>query len=454
MGRNPRFSAAALVLVLFALPFALSWAGGAHAQTHGPTLPPAAPEAADDLAVLYHQHILSINRGDVAAVVAGYTADAVFIGPGAPPCSVSAPCAGKDAIQGLFQGLIAAKLQAGIIDLQSSGNVLTGRLNIIHDGIRAAGFGVVRVKVTVTFAGDRISRDVVEYDVGDPATAAYVNFQRLVGVLRQHYDAVNRGDIPAALATFADDAIYLVGNRCLALGGCVGKAAIQGGLEQSQELRVQYTLVSARAAGDTLVASVEQRNIPIRNAGLERTIQQHTVTFRGDHITRFEAGLDLSDSQSVAFDNFSRLTTRSTTPRNLALNRGDVAGVVAAYADDAVFGGWGLCTPNPCVGKAAIQREIERQVADRTQVQNDPLSVRGEGDIVTAQAVIRSDAIRGLGLERVALTVVMEVKGQTIVLTRYVPDPEDPQTARFLAVQAPARLPATGNAGLADESGP
>lgn len=443
MKKRYRFSVTTLVLVLTALLPALSWGGGASQ--------PSGAEAAADMAALYTMHIQAINRGDLAAVVAGYAPDAVFIGPGAPPCSVSAPCMGKDAIQGLFQGLIGAKLQAGIIDLQVSGSTLTGRLNMINDGVGAAGFGVVRIKVTVTFFGEKIARDVVEYDASDPATSNYVNFQASVGLLRQYYDAVNRDDIATALAVFADDAVSFSGNRCQAGGGCAGKGEIAEGLEQQRTLQTRFTLVSARQSGESIAASVESRNIPIRSTGVERVIQQHTMTFRGDKIVRFLSRLDVSDSQTAVFDNFSRLSTRSTTPRNIALNRGDVAGVMAAYADDAVFDGWGLCAPNPCVGKAAIQREIERQVADRTQVQNDPLSVRGEGDIVTSQAVIRSDAIRALGLERVALTVSMEVKGQTIVLTRYVPNAEDPQTGRFLGRHAPARLPATGNGGLADE---
>ncbi|MBI4505163.1 MAG: nuclear transport factor 2 family protein, partial [Chloroflexi bacterium] len=50
-----------------------------------------------------------------------------------------------------------------------------------------------------------------------------------------------------------------------------------------------------------------------------------------------------------------------------ARDRGDVAATMAFYADDAVLEGAGLCSPNRCAGKAAIQREIERQVAAKVQ---------------------------------------------------------------------------------------
>ena len=45
-----------------------------------------------------------------------------------------------------------------------------------------------------------------------------------------------------------------------------------------------------------------------------------------------------------------------------ARTRGDVAGAVSVFTDDAMYRG-GAC--RPCVGKAAIRAEIERRVAQR-----------------------------------------------------------------------------------------
>src|SRR5882724_3766050 len=49
-----------------------------------------------------------------------------------------------------------------------------------------------------------------------------------------------------------------------------------------------------------------------------------------------------------------------------AINRGDAVGVLAMFADDAVFDvPGGLCAAAPCVGKATIQKELESRVADK-----------------------------------------------------------------------------------------
>src|SRR5437879_13320800 len=44
-----------------------------------------------------------------------------------------------------------------------------------------------------------------------------------------------------------------------------------------------------------------------------------------------------------------------------AESRGDVAAALALYSDDAIVQYGGLCW-TPCVGKAAIQKELERRV--------------------------------------------------------------------------------------------
>ena len=49
------------------------------------------------------------------------------------------------------------------------------------------------------------------------------------------------------------------------------------------------------------------------------------------------------------------------------LARGDVAGALALYTDDAVVDGAGLCAAAPCVGKAAIQKEFEHQIANKVR---------------------------------------------------------------------------------------
>lgn len=524
------------------------------------------PKPAADLVALYHEHILAINRGDLAAVMAGYAADAVLID---PRCRASAPCAGKEAIERRFQGLIADHLLAGIVELKASGDTVTGSINFILDGIKAAGYGTLRAKITVTYSGDKIARDVVELDVSEPATAKYVNFVRLAGIYRSHIDASNRGDISAALsgytddaellggpicrpnpcvgkaaiekhfangvtnhrridildiqvsgdtllsrvevrndplraagferisnkgtltfrgdkiarhviqndlsdpqtaafanfqrlrgivhahfeavnrgdvdavmATFADDAVVVRGARCPDIQPCVGKAAILRQVLLERENQIRFTIVSLSVAGDTLTASAEVRGVGPTSGGAERVIQVHTVTFSGDKIARFTSEFDLSDPLTAAFTNFSRVN-RPSTLRAEAHRRGDIAGVMATLTDDAVLEGWGLCTPRPCVGKAAIQREVERRVADKEDFRLVTGTARVSGNTRTAQIEIRSDSITAAGVERLVASATDEVPVDKTSFARFVLDPTDPQTATFLAAQ-PAALPKTG----------
>ena len=71
----------------------------------------------------------------------------------------------------------------------------------------------------------------------------------------------------------------------------------------------------------------------------------------------------------------------SLAQRELAAeNRGDVAGALALYSDDAIVQYGGLCW-TPCVGKAAIQKELERRVAaNLTESQNSTLCIYVVGD--------------------------------------------------------------------------
>src|SRR4051794_20017999 len=50
----------------------------------------------------------------------------------------------------------------------------------------------------------------------------------------------------------------------------------------------------------------------------------------------------------------------------IAESRGDVAAALALYHDDAIVQYGGLCW-TPCVGKAAIEKELERRVAAKNE---------------------------------------------------------------------------------------
>ena len=127
-----------------------------------------------------------------------------------------------------------------------------------------------------------------------------------------------------------------------------------------------------------------------------------------------------------------------------AIIRGDVAGAVALFAEDAVIdgvAGTGLCVAAPCVGKAAIQKDIERRVAAK----NHPTTLNHyvSGTVLATRIEIRSDAIQKAGVDRIILWILYEMKGDKIAWERGpIYERTDPQTGRYvewLRAQQPAR---------------
>ncbi len=120
-----------------------------------------------------------------------------------------------------------------------------------------------------------------------------------------------------------------------------------------------------------------------------------------------------------------------------AIARGDAAGALALYANDAVIdviGIGGFCSASPCVGKAAIQKELERRVAAKQQA--TILKTYVSGNVVTFRGEVRNDATRRAGVERIIVWGIYEADGDkfssvhTGILER-----ADPQTARYLEWQ-------------------
>src|ERR1700683_2107483 len=65
-----------------------------------------------------------------------------------------------------------------------------------------------------------------------------------------------------------------------------------------------------------------------------------------------------------------------------ALARGDVQAALALFTEDAVIDSEsGLCAKAPCVGKAAIRKDFERYVADKSR-RVTPLNTYVSGDVM------------------------------------------------------------------------
>jgi ketosteroid isomerase-like protein len=123
-----------------------------------------------------------------------------------------------------------------------------------------------------------------------------------------------------------------------------------------------------------------------------------------------------------------------------AIAHGDVAAALAMYTDDAVLRAGPLCTATACVGKAAIQKELERRVADK--VRATIISKYMSGNIAAVRAEVRSDTIQKAGVDRIITWTIYEAKGDKLVAATGEPQHTDTQTAKFLEwqrSQPPAR---------------
>jgi hypothetical protein len=116
-----------------------------------------------------------------------------------------------------------------------------------------------------------------------------------------------------------------------------------------------------------------------------------------------------------------------------------VAAALALYSDDAIVQYGGLCSPT-CIGKPAIQKELERRVAAKNQWKIIGKYV--SGNIAVVQTELRIGYIEASGVDRVVVWCIYEIKGDKIAVVTLAGQRTDPQTARFIEwsrSQAPAR---------------
>lgn len=117
-----------------------------------------------------------------------------------------------------------------------------------------------------------------------------------------------------------------------------------------------------------------------------------------------------------------------------ALSGGNVEGALALFTDDAVIDSEsGFCASAPCVGKAAIQKDLERYVTDKSR-HVTALSNYVTGNVLLTRFEARSSTIQNAGVERIILWGIREMRGNQIASSRCcLPERTDAQTARFLA---------------------
>ena len=118
-------------------------------------------------------------------------------------------------------------------------------------------------------------------------------------VFAEFVDAVNDGDVDAALALFTEDATWTRGGRCPP-GSCAGLAAVRTELEKDVEDNHQIAIVDVQTTGSTLTARTELRTDGTREEeGIDRVIQTVTLEFDGGKISAIKVVPDFTDPQTA-----------------------------------------------------------------------------------------------------------------------------------------------------------
>jgi hypothetical protein len=122
-----------------------------------------------------------------------------------------------------------------------------------------------------------------------------------------------------------------------------------------------------------------------------------------------------------------------------AESRGDVAAALALYSDDAIVQYGGLCW-TPCAGRAAIEKELQRRVADQNHATIVDKYVSGNVAVIKTEVrlgtVDKSGALQAIqwspGVDRIVVWNIYEAKDGKIAVVTLAGERTDPQTARFI----------------------
>jgi hypothetical protein len=137
--------------------------------------------------------------------------------------------------------------------------------------------------------------------LGVSAAAAEVDPAALA---EQDLAAETRGDVAAALALYADDAIIQYGGLCWT--PCVGKEAIRKELERRVEARNKWKIVGKYVAGNVAVVQAELQIGFIEASGVDRVVIWNIYETKGDKIAVATLAGQRTDPQTARFIEWSR----------------------------------------------------------------------------------------------------------------------------------------------------
>ncbi len=119
-----------------------------------------------------------------------------------------------------------------------------------------------------------------------------------VAILKKHDAAIARGDVDAAMALYADDAIQEGGRRCRP---CVGKAAIRKFWERRVKVKARLTVIAEYPSGNVSTRRIEIRNERYSKAGIDRIVGWQITVIKGGKISFRLLSPELSDPQTARY---------------------------------------------------------------------------------------------------------------------------------------------------------
>ena len=112
-------------------------------------------------------------------------------------------------------------------------------------------------------------------------------------------EALTRGDVDAALALYADDAVLEGFPACNSF--CRGKAAIRKALERRVEEKVTATAVASYPSGNVITTRNEVRTNGTRKAGVERVVRWDILEAKDGKIVSVRILFELSDAETARY---------------------------------------------------------------------------------------------------------------------------------------------------------
>ncbi len=132
-------------------------------------------------------------------------------------------------------------------------------------------------------------------------------------ILKKHKAAMERGDVDAALALYANGAAIEGGGSCHWVSPCVGKAAIRSHLEQRvKNKHRKVTVIADYPSGNFLTRQVEIREKRTRKAGVDRIIAWSVTKIKDGKILFRRGFRDRSDPQTARYIKWRREQRRAS----------------------------------------------------------------------------------------------------------------------------------------------